>query len=289
MAVQEKNKPKIKITVGRYSGFCFGVKRAYNIACTNLKNNKNIFILGKLVHNSDVCRELKNRGIEEIKSIINIQSGAVIFTAHGVGPGLYEKAKAQGLEIIDTTCPKVIKVQRLAKNYAEKGWQVIIFGDKQHKEVKGIKEWSNKKGIIIGSLKEAKKIKIDKMKKNCFIAQTTQNVREFNEIKKYFSKQLPIFTYFNTICNSTADRQNEVRKIASNSDAVIVVGGRDSANSKRLWEIAKEINSKSYFIENEKGLRKEWVKDLKNIAISAGASTPEWVIKKVVDKIKKIA
>lgn len=277
---------KLKITVGRHSGFCFGVKRAYDLACVNSKNCSDIYILGKLVHNDDVCRDLKRRGVKEMKSINEINEGTLIFTAHGIGPSLYEKASEKGIKIIDTTCPKVMKAQRLAKNYAEKGWRVIIFGDKDHKEVKGIREWSGNKAKIIGSLEEAKNLKLEKKKKYCLISQTTQNVREFKKIKDYLSKNLPNFAYFNTICDSTDNRQNEIRKLAKSNDAVIVIGGKDSANSHRLYEIAKSLNPKSYFIENSRQLKKNWFNDIKKVAISAGASTPEWIINDAVTKIK---
>lgn len=278
---------KLKITVGKHSGFCFGVKRAYDLACVNSKNCDSIYILGKLVHNDDVCRDLKRRGVREIKSVDDIKEGTIIFTAHGIGPNLYEKASERGLKIIDTTCPKVIKAQRLAKNYAEKGYRVIIFGDKKHKEVKGIREWSGSKAKIIGSLKEAKKLKLDKNKEYCLISQTTQNVEEFKRIKDYLSKALANFIHFNTICDSTNNRQEEVRKLAKNNDVVIVIGGRDSANSRMLFEITKSLNKKVYFIENASQLKKSWINDISKVAIAAGASTPEWVIKGVVFEISK--
>lgn len=276
----------MKITVAKNAGFCFGVKRAYDLACVNSKKCSAIYILGKLVHNDDVCRDLKKRGVKEIKSVNDIKEGTIIFTAHGIGPSLYKKASERGLKIIDTTCPKVMKAQRLAKNHAEKNWQAIIFGDKKHKEVKGIQEWSGNKAIIAGSLKKIKKIKLDKKKKYYLISQTTQNALEFKKIKDYLSKNLLNFAYFNTICDSTDNRQNEIRKMAKNNDAVIVIGGKDSANSKRLYEIAKSINPKSYFIENASQLKKSWLNDISKIAITAGASTPEWVIKNAVKQLK---
>ena len=162
----------------------------------------------------------------------------------------------------------------------------MVFGDKNHKEVKSVFEWSGKKAKIVGSLKEAKKIKLDKTKKYCLVAQTTQNVEEFKKIIAYFQKNLKNFTYFNTICPSTDDRQKEVRILAKNNDVVIVIGGRDSANSSMLYEISKSINKKSYFVENAKQLKKNWFSDIKKIAVSAGASTPEWIIKEVINKIQ---
>jgi len=282
----KNNNPKI--TVGKHSGFCFGVKRAYDLACVNSKECEKLFILGKLVHNNDVCHDLQKKGIKEIKSLEEISEGAVIFTAHGIGPSWYEKANRRGIKIIDSTCPKVMKTQRLAKNQAEKNWKVIIFGDKDHKEVKGIKEWSKKKAIIADSLKKIKKIKLDKKNKYCLISQTTQNAAEFKKIQNFLAKKLPNFIYFNTICDSTDKRQKEIRELAKNNDAVIVIGGRDSANSMRLFEIAKSLNPRSYFVENANQLKKSWFNKIKKVAISAGASTPGWAIGNVIRKISAL-
>ncbi len=278
--------PVMKITIGKHSGFCFGVKRAYDLACVNSKDCDKLYILGKLVHNDDVCRDLGKRGIKEIKSLNDVKEASVIFTAHGVGPGFYEKASRRGLKIIDTTCPKVMKAQRLAKLNAEKGCQVIVFGDRKHKEVKSILEWSDNRAKIVGNLREAKKLELNKKKKYHLISQTTQNVEEFKKIREYLAKKLPNFSYFNTICDSTDERQKEIKKLAKENDAVIIIGGRDSANSRRLYEIAKALNKNSYFIENSKQLKKTWLNGIKKVAISAGASTPEWIIKEVVAKIK---
>ncbi len=277
---------KPKIIIGRHSGFCFGVKRAYELTCVNSKDCDDVYILGKLVHNNDVCQDLYKRGIKEIKTLSNIKEGTVIFTAHGVGPGMYEKASARGLKIIDTTCPKVMKAQRLAKNFTEKKHQVLVFGDRDHKEVKSIFEWSEKKAKIVGSLEEVKKMKLDKTKKYYLISQTTQNVEEFKKIIAHLQKNLKKFTYFNTICPSTDDRQKEIRNLARRNDVIIVIGGKDSANSKMLHEIAKKINKKSFFIENEKEIAKIKLKGAMRIAISAGASTPDWIIKQIVNNLK---
>jgi len=278
----------MKITLGKHSGFCFGVKRAYDLTCVNSKDCDDVYILGKLVHNNDVCSDLRERGIKEIENLSDIKEGTVIFTAHGVGPGMYEKASARGIKIIDTTCPKVMKSQRIAKSFAEKKYQVIIFGDKNHKEVKSIFEWSGKHAKIVGSLAEVEKMKLDMSKKYCLVAQTTQNVEEFKKIIHYLQKKLKKFAYFNTICESTDDRQKEIRKLAKENDVVIVIGGKDSANSRMLYEIAKSINKKSFFVENEQELKRADFEGAKKIAVSAGASTPDWIIKKIVDKLKKI-
>jgi (E)-4-hydroxy-3-methyl-but-2-enyl pyrophosphate reductase len=279
---------KPKITIGKHSGFCFGVRRAYDLTCVNSKDCDDVYILGKLVHNNDVCADLYKRGIKEIKSLSDIKEGTVIFTAHGVGPGYYEKASAQGLKIIDTTCPKVMKAQRLAKSFAEKKYQVFVFGDKDHKEVKSIFEWSGRRAKVVGSLREVEKMKLDRAKKYCLISQTTQNVEEFEKIIAYLQKNLKKFAYYNTICESTNDRQKEIRNLAKKNDVVVVIGGKDSANSRMLHEIAKKINKKSFFIENERELKKIDLTGAKKIAISAGASTPEWIIKQIVAGLEKM-
>lgn len=280
---------KPKITIAKNAGFCFGVKRAYDLTCVNSKDCSDVFILGKLVHNNDVCADLYKRGIKETKSLADIKEGTVIFTAHGMGPGHYAEATKKGLKIIDTTCPKVMKAQRLSQNFIEKGCIVFVFGDKNHKEVKSVFEWSGRKAKIVGSLMEVKNMKLNKTKKYCLISQTTQNVEEFKKIIVYLQKNLKNFTYFNTICPSTDDRQKEVRQLAKNNDAIIVIGGRDSANSKMLYDISKSINKKSYFVENAKQLKKSWFSDIKRVAVSAGASTPEWIIEDVISKINLIA
>jgi 4-hydroxy-3-methylbut-2-enyl diphosphate reductase len=280
-------KSNIRITVGKHSGFCFGVKRAYDLACVNSKDCDKIYVLGKLVHNEEVAKDLKKRGVIEIKSLGDAKEGTVIFTAHGVGPHFYEKAQDRGLKIIDTTCPKVMKAQRLAKIYAAtKGFHILIFGDKEHKEVKAIFDWSEKKALIFDSFDELKKKKLDKKKKYCLISQTTQNIEEFKKCAGYLKKNFKNFIYFDTICPSTYDRQDEVRKLAKSNDAMFIIGGRESANSRRLYEIAKEINPRTHFIENEKQIRKIWLKNAQKIAVGAGASTPDRTIKKVIEILK---
>ncbi len=289
-------KSLLKITVARNSGFCFGVKRAYELACSSSGNDRDVFILGKLVHNDDVCEDLKKKKIGEIKSINEAGKGTIIFTAHGIGPNAYEKARRLGLKIVDTTCPKVMKAQRIAKNFSKKGYEVLIFGDRKHKEVKSLVEWSGGKAVVFGSLGEIKKIKPEKSKKYCLISQTTQNVKKFEKIKNYLTREFRAnkkqirtnFVHYDTICDSTDSRQNEIRKLAKANDLIIVIGGRDSANSKRLFQIAKSINSKSRFIQNSAQLKKSWFNDIKSVAICAGASTPDWIIKDVVKKIKQI-
>ncbi|MFA5777122.1 MAG: 4-hydroxy-3-methylbut-2-enyl diphosphate reductase [Parcubacteria group bacterium] len=290
----------MKITLSQYAGFCDGVKRAYDIALKISKDKKvkkPIFVLGSLVHNNDVVRKIEKMGIGKISFDGNIDKffssnkrkiGTLIVTAHGIGPKFYKLAKEKNIDVIDTTCPKVIKVQRLAKLYSDRNYQVIIIGEKMHKEVKGIFEWSNEKAIIIDNEKDIKNIKLNPKKKIAIISQTTQSEDFVKKISDMIRKEYPKSTeIFDTLCLTTRDRQGEVKEMAKNNDVIIIIGSPDSANSTHLWKIAKKINSRSYFVKRAGDIKKNWFENAKKIGISAGASTPLWIIERVCNFAKK--
>ena len=297
----------MKITLSQYAGFCDGVDRAYKIvekASKNKKTKKPIYMLGSLVHNEDVVKKIEKMGVKKLvfegsvkKTLKGVKGkiGTIIVTAHGFGPALYNYANKNGIEIIDTTCPRVIKVQRLAKIFSDRGSQLVILGEKKHKEVKGIFEWANKKGKIIGDDLDLKKLKLDSKKEVVLISQTTQNEKLFKKIADGLTKKkYPIRTrieasklqIFNTICNTTHKRQEETRKMAEVNDVMVVIGSTRSSNSNRLNEISCELNSQTYFIADEKNIRKNWFKNCKKVGVMAGASTPKWVIQNVLKKIE---
>jgi len=254
-------------------------------------------VLGSLVHNADVVKSLEKMGVKKLKVDRNLfkklravkkEIGTLVITAHGMGPAIYKFAKNEKIDLIDTTCPRVIKVQRLAKVFSDRLHKLIIIGDKDHKETKGIREWSKNTGLIVEKIGELKKLKISSAKNITVLFQTTQDV-DFAEIINSFMKNFcPNAKILNTICMATYHRQNEVKKIAKKNEAVVVIGSPESANSRRLWEIAKKINPQSYFVENFKQIRKEWLENIERIGVTAGASTPGWVIDEVVDHLKKI-
>lgn len=280
---------KIKIIRGKYGGFCFGVERAYKMVLSETEQSKKIYIMGALAHNKGVTNALAKRGAKEIKTLDQIKQGTVVFTAHGAEPKLYLRARKMGLKIIDTTCPKVMKVQRLAQKHALLKDQVIIFGDKKHKEVRNIYAWSNKTAIIITNLSEAKKVKINHGERYCLLSQTTQNLKKFKEIEKYFQKKLnKSLISYETICPSTLGRQIEAAELARSGGVVIVIGGKTSANSKRLYEVAKKINRETYFIEGKEELHLEWFYKTKKVSVIAGASTLNNAIEEIITYIKSI-
>ncbi|MFZ2975208.1 MAG: 4-hydroxy-3-methylbut-2-enyl diphosphate reductase [Candidatus Moraniibacteriota bacterium] len=285
----------MKIYLSQFAGFCDGVRRAYEmISMLDIaRAKKPIYILGSLAHNADVVKEIRKKGISRIDLEDFLKSkkgeiGTIIVTAHGVGPEIFTLAKKKGIEIVDTTCPKVIKVQRLAKVFSARNYTIILIGDKGHKEVEGINSWGGKKALIVSNQKDLEKLNIPKGEKIIILSQTTQSKDFFEEAGKFIEKKFPDVKIISTICYTTHDRQDEISKLAGDMDVVIVIGSKESANSTRLFEISKEKNNKTYFIENYSQLQHDWFLGAKEVLVTAGASTPSWVIEEVMKEIEKI-
>lgn len=279
----------IKVAVGKSGGFCFGVQRAFQLAMS-ADRRQPVYIMGELAHNSQVTALVKGAGIQEIKSLDEAEEGSVIFTAHGARPEDYQQAQEKGLKIIDATCPRVMRVELLARRESEQGKQVIIFGDRKHKEVKNILAWSGGKALIVKNLDDVKDMELIPGQTYCLLSQTTQDLNKFEEIIKYLKQRIgQHLVYYQTICLATQQRQAEIRKLARENDLIIIVGSKNSANSNRLFQIAKSINSSSYFIDNELELNPEWLAKKKQIAIIAGASTLDQTVTKIVSKIDNLA
>lgn len=278
----------MKITVSQFAGFCEGAKRAYEITLASAKENTNISILGNLLHNNDIIEKIKSAGIKKIDSIDDINSGSIIITAHGDKKSVIDKAQEKGLNIINTTCPKVIKVQMLVKKFYQDGRPIIIYGDKNHKEVIGINGWCDDTGIIIFTRDDLKDLDFDKLDNAVIVSQTTQPQKNFQKITLMLKEKIKNLQIFDTICNTTKNRQDEVQQLAMDNNAIIIIGSKESANSQKLFEIASNINSNTFFIENADGINQSDLIKFNNIGITAGASTPHWVIEDVIIKIKKI-
>lgn len=285
----------MKIHLSQFAGFCDGVRRAYEMINTLdiSKAKKPIFILGSLAHNADVVREIHKKGIFKIDLEYFLQSkkgeiGTIIVTAHGVGPEIFALAKEKEIEIIDTTCPKVIKVQRLAKVFSARDHSIILIGDKGHKEVEGINSWGKGKSRIISTQEDLENLDFSNDKKIIVLSQTTQSEEFFKKAGKFIKNKFPDTQIISTICYTTHDRQGEISKLAEKNDVVIVIGSKESANSSRLFEIAKEKNPQTYFIENAIQLKKRWFFEMEKVLVTAGASTPSWVIEEVVEKLEEL-
>lgn len=285
----------MNITLSKHAGFCDGVARAYEMVEKIVKDpkiKKPIFVLGSLVHNSDVVGRIEKWGakkidLETLRKIESEKVGTLVITAHGVGPKIYALLKKKNINTIDTTCPRVIKVQRLAKLFEEKKYQIVIVGEREHKEIKGIFGWARNKAKIVETEKALKRLKLNSQKPIAVISQTTQNQDFLNRTSKYIKQKYPQAEIVDTICLATQHRQSEVKKLAIENDAVVIIGSPESANSNRLWEVAKEINLRSYFVQRAGRLKKSWFRNVKKIGVTAGASTPEWIIEDVIKKLKK--
>ncbi len=285
----------MKITLSQFAGFCDGVRRAFDIV-NNLdeaKTKKPVFVLGSLVHNQDVVDRIEEKGIRKIdmQKFLDAEPGEIgtlIITAHGVGPQIYETAKEKNIELIDTTCPRVIKVQRLAQLYVKKGYSIVLVGDKDHKEVRSIFEWGGEKAAIVSDEDDLARLNLGQTEKIIILSQTTQSKDFLELVHSRLRERYPSVEIMDTICLTTDQRQDEIKKLAAENEAVVVIGGKESANSNRLFEIAKSINEKTVFIERVDQLEDSFLQGAQSVAVTAGASTPDWIIEGVMKRLERL-
>ncbi|MBE6082034.1 MULTISPECIES: bifunctional 4-hydroxy-3-methylbut-2-enyl diphosphate reductase/30S ribosomal protein S1 [Tissierellales] len=275
----------MNILIAEHLGFCFGVKRAVDCAEKEIKNKgENLYSLGPLVHNPQLTDRLKEQGLGIIDDIKDIKAGRVIIRSHGVPLNIYKIIEDNDLKLIDATCPFVKNIQKKVKEFFDKGYKIIIIGDKYHSEIIGINGWCNNEGIIVNNKEEADALpEFDKI---CVVSQTTNRKEKFDEISNIILKKGKEVKLFNTICNATDLRQTACKEIAEKSDAVIVIGGFQSSNTNKLVEISKKYCKNVFHIETKNDLPIEKISKFNTIGITAGASTPEWIIKEVISTME---
>ncbi len=277
----------MKVRVAQICGFCMGVRRAMDLALYAAAHAKKpVYTFGPLIHNPSALELLKSKGIEVLNEIPAQGEGTVIIRAHGVPPEERRALEEAGFEIIDGTCTRVVKVQMLAKHYSSLGYTCVLIGDRGHPEVKGIMGYAGERGVLVSSLEELNNVEIEG--KYIVLAQTTRDREEFEEWAATLLKRFPGGTVFNTVCDSTRKRQREVRKLCNSVDAVVVVGGKQSANTKRLAEIAAESGRVSIAVETEEDLDLPALEQFASVGVTAGASTPNWIINRVVSAIEQV-
>lgn len=270
----------MRVIVARGSGFCFGVKRALEIVEKTLGKEKGPFyIVGPLIHNPQVVERLSRRGLKVINNLRGIKEGTFIIRSHGLPSATIELAKRKELKIIDTTCPYVKRAQERAKELGAKGYQLVIVGDRGHPEVKGL----SKKSIVLQ--KPSQVDKLGSYPRMGVVAQTTQSLENFKEIVRRLQKKTGELKVYTTICNAVSRQQKSTRELAGRADLMLIIGGRNSANTKRLFQISKGF-TETHHIEKASEIDKRWLKNKKIIGISGGASTPEWLIDEVVSKVE---
>jgi (E)-4-hydroxy-3-methyl-but-2-enyl pyrophosphate reductase len=277
----------LKVKLARSAGFCMGVRRAMEMVLAEANRKEGVlYTYGPLIHNTQVIDLLKSKNVESISDISGLKNGTILIRAHGIPPEERSMLKASSMKIIDATCPRVAKVQSIIKRHAKKGYTTVIVGDSDHAEVIGLVGYGEGKAIVINSIEELSHL--PKEEKICLVAQTTQNEKVFEDITQKVTERFPDTIVFNTICEATSERQSEVMEIAENVDCMVVVGGYHSGNTKRLAQVSEEEGTRAYHIETEKEIKKEDFKDMKIVGVTAGASTPNWMIKNVVKEIESI-
>ncbi len=275
----------MEIRLAKSYGFCFGVKRAIKIA----EESPNSVTFGPLIHNKNEINRLKenfNVGlVEEIDEVA--PKSRVIVRTHGIPKDKLKILHERDVEVVDATCPFVTKPQQIVEQMSEEGYSVVIFGDKNHPEIKGVMSYA-KDPVVVLSVEELQKA-LPKLKERvATVAQTTRKFSEYTKIVNFLMEHKKEVRVFNTICNATFENQDAARELSREADVMIVIGGKNSSNTKQLFNICKENCPDSYLVENENELQPEWFEGKKLCGITAGASTPDWIIEAVIEKIKKI-
>lgn len=277
----------MKIIVADTAGFCMGVRRAVELALdAPAKYPPPIYTFGPLIHNPQVLMLFAEKGVTVLDQIPAQGKGTVIVRAHGVPPDSKKRIKQAGFTVIDATCPRVVKVQSIIKSHHRKGYTAIIVGDQDHPEVISLLGFAGSKGYVVDSLAALQAL--PSFDQAIVVAQTTQNKVAFQEITQWIAQHRPDYRVFDTICDSTEKRQAEVRRLARIVDAIIVVGGKESGNTRRLAEIAAATGKPAFHVETKAELDQASLASMKTIGITAGASTPTWIIKGVYRAIEQI-
>lgn len=274
----------MEVTLAKSAGFCFGVKRAVDMVYEEAEQGGKVYTFGPIIHNEEVVEDLKSKGvqvIESLEALKEIKDGTVIIRSHGVSKEIYDILEKQGVRIVDATCPFVKKIHNIVMEHTKQGENVVIIGNAKHPEVEGIKGWGKDNVIVIETLEEAEKYIPEKGRKTCIVSQTTFNYKKFKDLVEIISKKEYDIIALNTICNATEVRQSEAMQLAKVSDAMIVIGGQSSSNTQKLFEICKKECKNTYYIQTLVDLDMDLFQSYRSVGITAGASTPNNIIKEV--------
>ena len=276
----------MEVILAKRAGFCFGVRRATQMAFEAADKGGATYTLGPIIHSPQVVQRLENMGVKVLDDINAIDSGTIIIRSHGVTAWELEEAVRRELDVVDATCPFVKKAQEHVKSLADEGYDVVVVGDADHPEVEGIVSYAQGNVYVVGSGAEA--VNLPRMGKVGVVAQTTQS---FENLKKVVFQCLLKGTeirVFNTICDATAVRQEEAKELAQQVDCMIVIGGYNSANTRRLAQVCTELQPKTYHIETAEQVDPTWLIGVSRVGVTAGASTPKWLIDEVLDRIRQV-
>ena len=275
-----------EVIVAKSAGFCFGVQRAVDTVY-NQCGGKNVFTYGPIIHNEEVVKDLENKGVHVINSADEINDDStVIIRSHGVSKDVYDSLHEKNVNIVDATCPFVLKIHKIVKEESANGSQIVIIGNENHPEVEGIMGWSLSDTYVIDTSEKAQNLVLDSQRRVCIVSQTTFNYNKFQELVEIVNEKGYDIIVLNTICNATEERQTEAERIAKEVDAMIVIGGRASSNTQKLFEICKKECENTYYIQTIKDLDLTRLKSTDNVGITAGASTPNNIIEEVQKNVR---
>jgi 4-hydroxy-3-methylbut-2-enyl diphosphate reductase len=283
--MKKNTKSMPKVVIAKSAGFCFGVRRAITLAEKTAQNKKGIYTLGPLIHNPQEVKRLEKNGVKSIADPRRLKDATLIIRTHGIPAPLMEKLQRQKLTIVDATCPFVKRAQDIVKRLHSEGCQVVIVGERTHPEVVALVSYGGPSCSVVESTAGLRTIKL--LDKVGIVSQTTQTPDNFTTVLGAIKKARPGVKVFNTICRATMDRQTEAKSLAKRMDVMVVVGGKNSGNTRRLAEICGAY-TRTYPIETAMELKNAWFHGARKIGITAGASTPDWIIKKVKDTIISI-
>lgn len=292
----------MKVTIDKNSGFCWGVVRAIDFAEEELNKSGKLYSLGDIIHNPQEIDRLGAEGLQTVshRDLENIRDAKVLIRAHGEPPSTYELAKKYNLEIIDATCPVVTKLQERIKKFYDEGYQIVIFGKKDHAEVIGLRGVCNDEAVVVKSVDEAL-TKVDFARRTVLFSQTTMDKPTFYAIKEALSQKVKdlvvgtmeeiakTFLAKDTICGQVSGRDKKLREFAAQNDVMIFVAGKTSSNGKVLYEICREENPSSYFVESEAELQPQWFENVESVGVTGATSTPQWLMEKVGVAIEKMS
>ena len=275
----------VKITIAKSAGFCFGVKRAIDLAQDIASKNSDVYTFGPLIHNPQEVARLEKENIKVIEDYSKIEKGVLVLRTHGIPLNIYENlSKKENIKIVDAACPFVKKAQDIIKELSKDSEQIVIVGEKKHPEVVALVSYGKGKCLVVEDKDDVKNVK--KTDIIYIVSQTTQSPKKFEEIVNEISKISQV-KVFNTICRATFDRQSAAAKLAKEVDVMIVIGGKNSGNTTRLYQICSNI-TKTYHIEDVDEIEPAWFDKVESVGITAGASTPDWIIENIKRRIKEI-
>lgn len=279
----------MEVILAKSAGFCFGVKRAVETVYEQTGTENRIYTYGPIIHNEEVVKDLESKGVtvlEGEEDLRKLDKGTVVIRSHGVSREICEMIEKKGLTCVDATCPFVKRIHRIVEKESGEGRRIIIIGNPGHPEVEGIMGWSHTPADVIESAEEAEKFTCLPGEKLCLVSQTTFNYNKFKELVEIFQKKGYNITIVNTICNATEERQTEAREIADKVDAMIVIGGKHSSNTRKLYEICRERCKSTYLIQTLDDLHLELPETAALVGITAGASTPNNIIEEVQNYVR---